>query len=249
MSKALIAMSGGVDSTLAAKLTQDMGHQCVGCTIRFFDKKILPPPASGEAPAAETAGADDTADARAAADKLGIPFHVLDYTEEFADKILNYFVRSYENAATPNPCIECNRHLKFGKLMEDMKDLGCDYVVTGHYARIEKEGDKYYLKKAMDENKDQSYFLHSLTQERLAHVLFPLGSMHKSEVREAADSFGFRNAHKSDSQDICFIKDGDYARFICHYAGKTYPGGDFVDAEGKVLGKHKGIIHYTIGQR
>ncbi len=242
MKKALIAMSGGVDSSLAAKKMKDMGYECIGCTMRLYD---------GEQTGAERSccSLDDVEDARSVAYKLGMPYYVFNFTDDFREKVIKKFVESYEAGVTPNPCIDCNRYMKFDRLYERAKVLGCDCIATGHYARIELRDGKFLLKKALDETKDQSYVLYSLTQEQLAHTVFPLGELKKSEVRQMASDNGFINADKPDSQDICFVPDGDYAGFLERCTGKKYPGGDFISTDGKFLGRHKGTVRYTIGQR
>lgn len=232
--KALIALSGGVDSAVAAALTRDAGFSCVGVTMR-----LLP-------------DAPEPAAARQVAAQVGIPFAEADFCTEFRREVIDRFIAAYERGETPNPCIECNRRLKFSRLFDEARRLGCDTVVTGHYARVGFDPDKgrYVLKKAKNLRKDQSYVLYTLTQEQLAHTRFPLGDFaDKEEVRQAAEALGFTNARQHDSQDICFIPDGDYAAFIRRETGKTYPAGDFVTPDGKVLGRHKGIIDYTVGQR
>ena len=176
-------------------------------------------------------------------------FFVLIFNYEFYEKLINKFIKTYENGGTPNPCIDCNRYLKFEKLFQRMYELGFDYVVTGHYAIVEEKDGWFYLKKGKDDTKDQSYVLYSLTQSQLSHIKFPLGKYSKVEIRKIAEEQRFLNARKRDSQDICFVPDGDYAKFIENYLGKTYPDGDFVDINGNVIGRHHGIIRYTNGQR
>jgi len=241
--KALIAMSGGVDSSVAALLTQRRGFTCIGCTMKLFKNEDAALPRGRSC-----CSLDDVEDARTVAHSLGMPYYVFNFSDDFREKIIGKFIRCYQSGLTPNPCIDCNRYMKFEKLFDRARLLGCDYVVTGHYARIEKGEDGYLLKKALDESKDQSYVLYSLTQEQLAQTLFPLGDLRKSETRRLAEENGLVNADKPDSQDICFVPDGDYAAVIRHHTGRTPEPGPFVDRDGKVLGTHKGIIHYTIGQ-
>ena len=244
--KALVAMSGGVDSSVAAYLIREAGFETTGVTMRLYDNETI-----GLDSAKTCCSLSSIEDACSIANKLGIYYLVYDFREEFREEVIRRFVDAYEHGMTPNPCIECNRYLKFDHLFACGKEIGQDYVVTGHYAIIEKDSGsgRYLLKKSVDLSKDQSYVLYPLTQEQLAHTLFPLGGMHKTETRQIAEEQGFINAHKHDSQDICFVPDGDYAGFIEHYIGKSYPAGHFVDADGNVLGEHRGIIHYTIGQR
>ena len=244
MKKALIAMSGGVDSSLAAKLMKDKGFDCIGCTMKLYHNEDV-----GIERSRTCCSLDDAEDARSVAYKLGMPFYVFNFTDAFRDTIIRKFIESYENGITPNPCIDCNRYMKFDKLFERVKILGCDYIVTGHYARIEEQDGKFVLKKALDETKDQSYVLYSMTQDQLAHTMFPLGGMRKTEVRAIAQVCGFVNAEKPDSQDICFVPNGDYASVIELQTGKRPVEGNFMDKQGNVLGRHKGVIHYTIGQR
>lgn len=239
MKKAMIGMSGGVDSSVAAYLTKQMGYDCIGMTMRLYDHEYSVNYTPG----------NDAADARRVADQLGIPFRVFEYQNEFRHCVIDRFIKTYENGGTPNPCIDCNKHIKFGKVFEAMNELGIDYVVTGHYARIEQENGRWLLKKGLDHGKDQSYFLYNLTQEQLSRTLFPLGGMSKTEAREIAEVQGFINARKRDSQDICFVPDGDYVGFIQRCTGTQFPCGDFVDTCGKKLGTHKGLIRYTVGQR
>ena len=242
--KALIAMSGGVDSSVAAFLTKEKGFECIGCTMKLYDNED-----AGISRSHTCCSLDDIEDARGVAYSMDMPYYVFNFSMDFKEKVIRKFVKSYENGYTPNPCIDCNRYMKFDKLFNRARILGCDYVVTGHYARIEKEGDRYLLKKALDPTKDQSYVLYSMNQWQLAHTMFPLGGMKKTETRRIARRHGFVNADKPDSQDICFVPDGDYAKVIGLHTDRTFEPGDFVDTDGKVLGRHKGIIHYTIGQR
>ncbi|MCH5281927.1 MAG: tRNA 2-thiouridine(34) synthase MnmA [Lachnospiraceae bacterium] len=244
--KAVIAMSGGVDSSVAAYLMCKQGYECVGMTMKLFHNEEV-----GIEATKTCCSASDADDARRVARLFDMPFYVVNFTEEFQKEVIDRFVDTYIAGGTPNPCIECNRYLKFQKLMDRMHQLSFDYVVTGHYARVvydEKRG-RYLLKKGLDESKDQSYVLYNLTQDQLSHTLFPLGEYNKTQIREIAKREGFVNAKKPDSQDICFVPDGNYARFIETYCGKTFPEGDFVNKEGEVLGRHKGMIRYTIGQR
>ena len=241
--KALIAMSGGVDSSVAALLMQRDGYDCMGVTMKLYEGET--------APGSKTCcTADDAADARSVAYRLGMPYYVFNMKEDFDRQVIARFVSTYEAGATPNPCIDCNRYLKFSLLREKGQALGCSMIATGHYARVERRDDgRWLLKKAVNEEKDQSYVLYTLTQQELAHTRFPLGGMTKTQVRAMAEENGLLNAHKQDSQDICFVPDGDYAAFIRRYTGRDYPAGDFVDENGKVLGRHRGQICYTVGQR
>ena len=243
MKRAMIAMSGGVDSSVAAYLMVQAGYDCLGMTMRLYNNEDI-----GKTEKT-CCSLDDVEDARSVAFRLGIPFRVFNFTEEFRSCVIDRFVNAYECGETPNPCIDCNKYLKFGKIFQRMDELGYDYVVTGHYARIEQDGDRFLLKKGLDDSKDQSYVLYGLTQAQLARTVFPLGGMTKAETRRIAEEQGFLNARKHDSQDICFVPDGDYAAFLERYTGKSYPAGEFVDTQGKVLGRHKGIVRYTIGQR
>ena len=244
--KALIAMSGGVDSSVAAYLTQQAGFQCTGATMRLFDNSIL-----GQDQESTCCSLDDVEDARSVARRLGFPFYVFNFKDDFEEKVIRKFIHCYECGATPNPCIDCNRYLKFDHLLRRGYELGCDYVVTGHYARIRQDEatGRYLLYKATDLSKDQSYVLYSLTQEQLAHTRFPLGEMTKAEARTIAEEQGFINARKHDSQDICFVPDGDYVAFMERYTGKKYTPGDYLDLQGNVVGQHKGAVSYTLGQR
>ncbi len=244
MKKAIIAMSGGVDSSVAAYLMKKNGFDCIGATMKLYDNENI-----GISSEKTCCSLDDIEDARSVALRLSMPYYVFNFKDEFKEKVIDKFISTYENGGTPNPCIDCNRYLKFEKLFQRMKELGFDYVVTGHYARVEEKDGWFYLKKGVDESKDQSYVLYSLTQEQLSHIMFPLGDYSKDEIRNIAQSQGFINAGKKDSQDICFVPDGDYTKFIESFTGKTYPQGKFVDMKGNVLGTHQGIIRYTNGQR
>ena len=240
--KALIGMSGGVDSSVAAWLTQQEGFDCIGATMRLYANQA-------EEPESTCCSLDDVEDARSVAFRLGMPFYVFNFSEDFREKVMDAFVDAYENGLTPNPCIECNRHLKFDRFLRRAQELGCEYIVTGHYAQIAEENGRYLLKKAADTAKDQTYFLYSLTQEQLKHTRFPLGKLTKTNVRAIAAEKGFINARKHDSQDICFVPDGDYMAFMERYTGKCYQSGDYLDLTGKVVGQHKGAVGYTLGQR
>ena len=244
MEKVLIAMSGGVDSSVAAYLMKQRGCDCVGVTMRLFSNDDI-----GLSRERSCCSLDDVQDARSVAAKLAIPYYVFNFTGDFKSQVIDRFTSAYACGQTPNPCIDCNRYLKFERLYERAQLMGCDAVVTGHYARIGQENGRFVLKKALDASKDQSYVLYSLTQEQLAHTRLPLGEFEKTDTRRIAEELGFFNARKPDSQDICFVPDGDYAAFIERTTGKTYPEGNFVDEQGNVLGCHRGIIHYTIGQR
>ena len=242
--KALIAMSGGVDSSVAAYLTMQEGFVCIGATMRLYE-------AQDSEPESTCCSLEQVEDARSVAYRLGLPFYVFNFKEDFRCHVMDAFIRDYESGLTPNPCVECNRYLKFDRLLRRAKELECQYVVTGHYARIaqDPETGRYLLKKAVDQNKDQTYFLYCLTQEQLAHIRFPLGELTKAAAREIAEEQGFVTARKKDSQDICFVPDGDYLAFMERYTGKTYPAGDFLDEKGNVVGRHKGAVAYTLGQR
>lgn len=237
---ALIAMSGGVDSSVAAYLMRKAGCRCLGVSMRLHQD-------GGQARGAR----QDWEDAAEVAAQMGIPCEVLSCVGEFQKRVVDKFIRVYEEGGTPNPCIDCNRFLKFGRLLQEAEVRGLEYVVTGHYARVAYDGDRgrWLLKKALDAGKDQSYVLYMLTQEQLAHVQFPLGDMEKRQVRELAERLGFLNAEKHDSQDICFVPDGDYAAFMERAAGRAYPAGDFLDQTGRVVGRHRGAVRYTLGQR
>ncbi len=243
---ALIAMSGGVDSSVAAYLMVQRGFRCQGATMRLYHNEAL-----GESGFHTCCSLRDIEDAGEVAYQLDIPYEVLDFTVDFQEKIIRKFIRTYEAGGTPNPCIDCNRYMKFDRLLQSAREKGLFYVVTGHYARIaySRERDRFLLYKAEDDSKDQSYVLYAMTQEQLAHTLFPLGALRKAQVREIAARLDFVNARKHDSQDICFVPDGDYVRFMEEYTGKRYPPGRFLDLSGQVVGRHRGTVHYTLGQR
>lgn len=232
MKKCLIAMSGGLDSSVAATMMKQRGYTCVGCMMTLC-------------------GHEDPTDAEKVAEKLGMEFFVLPAEEPFRRHVMGDFARCYGEGRTPNPCIVCNRHLKFGVLLEKAAELGCQTIATGHYARVEKDekSGRFFLKKAKDPEKDQSYVLYCLTQEQLSHVQFPLGEITKSQAREQARQQALANAEKAESQDICFVPDGDYAGFLERFTGKTAEKGNFIATDGTVLGQHKGLVHYTVGQR
>lgn len=245
MEKALIAMSGGVDSSVAAYLCVKQGYDCIGATMKLYENDDIITKEK------TCCSLSDIEDARSVAIRLGFPYYVFNFKGEFEEKVIDNFIDNYLKGKTPNPCIECNRSLKFKKMMTRAKELNIDYVVTGHYVRREydENSGRYLLKKAVDSSKDQSYVLYSLTQEELKHTLFPLGEYTKSEIREIASEQGFLNADKSDSQDICFVPDGNYSAFIEKRLGEPCKKGNFVDKDGNILGTHQGIIRYTIGQR
>lgn len=236
MKKIAIAMSGGVDSSVAAYLLGQQGMERLGLTMRLF---------------APCGGKDGEGDARHVADFLGFPHEILDFAEPFHQGVMEHFVTCYEAGETPNPCIVCNQRIKLGGLLDYALSQGCDAMATGHYARIQRdEGTgRYLLKKAVHPEKDQSYFLYALNQHQLAHTKFPLGALSKPEIRAIAEAQHLINANRGDSQDVCFIPDGDYGGFIRRFRGRDYPSGDFITPEGTVLGQHKGIVNYTVGQR
>ena len=232
MKKAMIAMSGGVDSSAAAHLAMEQGYRCIGGTMLLWNPSE-----------------SNIEDTRAVADRLGIPLHIFDASDSFCRQVIEPFITAYEEGLTPNPCFLCNCRLKFSWLLEQALSLGCDYIVTGHYARLERSNGRTLLYSAPDKLKDQSYFLAGLNQHQLSHSLFPLGDYTKEQVRQIALEQGFVNARKKDSQDICFIPDGDYKAFMQRYCNKVYPDGNFVDPQGKVIGQHSGAVGYTLGQR
>ncbi|MDR1419393.1 MAG: tRNA 2-thiouridine(34) synthase MnmA [Treponema sp.] len=256
--KAVIAMSGGVDSSVAAWLMLEQGYECIGVTLKLFDSDDINGKencsCSSQAAAfthKSCCSLADVNDARNVAHRLGMPHYVLNFADDFRDQVIRRFIETYEEGATPNPCIDCNRYIKFERLLWRAKQLGFDTIVTGHYAQVEKDAGsgRFLLKKAADSGKDQSYVLYATTQEQLACCKFPLGGLTKQEARAIASGRGFINAEKHDSQDICFVPDGDYGSFIERYTGKRFPEGDIIDSKGVVLGRHRGLVRYTIGQR
>ena len=240
----LAAMSGGVDSAVTALLLQQAGYYVTGAMMKLFENEDVGRNALDPCLALESKD-----DAERIAALLDIPFFVYNLAEDFRACVLKKFVSEYELGRTPNPCVDCNRCIKFGALFNKADKLGCEYLATGHYARVEKSGDRYLLKKGVDTKKDQSYVLFSLTQDKLSRVILPLGELTKAQVRDLAEANGFPNASRGDSQDICFLPDGDYATFIDRFTGKAPPPGDIVDLQGNKLGTHHGITHYTIGKR
>ncbi len=246
--KVMVAMSGGVDSSVAAVLLRDQGYDICGATLKLFsDEDVL----TACSRTRTCCSLEDVEDARSVCYKLGIEHFVFNFKETFQNEVIQKFKRTYEAGSTPNPCIDCNRYIKFSKLIQRAILMEKDYIATGHYAQIEfdKVSGRYLLKRALDLSKDQSYVLYVLSQHDLSRTLLPLGGMLKTEVRKIAEERDLINARKPDSQDICFVKDGDYAGFLENMMGVESKKGNFVDPEGNVIGRHKGIIHYTVGQR
>ena len=235
MEKILVGMSGGVDSSVCALALADKGYTVSGVTLSLLGKN--------------QSDTNNVNDAKSVCDRLGIEHYALDLSVDFKHFVINNFIDEYLKGNTPNPCIVCNKHIKFGKMLEKAKEMGFSKIATGHYARIKEQDGRYLLYKAADNSKDQSYVLYCLSQEQLSRVEFPLGELSKSEVREMALKNGFVNANKKDSQDICFVPDGDYASFIEKTANFVSSTGDYINQKGEKIGEHKGIIHYTIGQR
>jgi tRNA-specific 2-thiouridylase len=243
MTAALVAMSGGVDSSVAAALMLEAGYDVIGVTLKQWQGE------DGQMPVAGCCTVSDAEDARRVSSQLGIPYYVLDYVEEFTAAVVEPFGRGYLDGLTPNPCIECNRKVRFRALLDRTSELGCDVLVTGHHARVERDGDIYRLRVAVDPTKDQSYVLHMLDQEALARVRLPVGEMTKAEVRERAAQLGLRTADKPDSQDICFVTSGDYREFLRTRVPEIVSPGPIVDTDGEVVGEHDGTASFTIGQR
>ncbi|MBQ4537227.1 MAG: tRNA 2-thiouridine(34) synthase MnmA [Lachnospiraceae bacterium] len=245
--KVVVGMSGGVDSSVAAFLLKEQGYDVIGVTMQIWQDE------AEEEKSAEGGCCGLTAvdDARRVAEKLNIPYYVMNFKQEFKKQVMDYFVAEYLRGHTPNPCIVCNRYVKWEALLKRSLEIGADYIATGHYARIDRlPNGRFAIRNSVTASKDQTYALYSLTQEQLSRTLMPVGEFAKDEIRKIALEAGLPVANKPDSQEICFIPDDDYAGFIEREAGSAVPGpGNFVDKDGKVLGRHKGITHYTIGQR
>lgn len=246
MSRVVVGMSGGVDSSVAAWLLKKQGYDVIGVTMQIWqDEDPLQQEENGGC-----CGLSAVDDARRVASDLDIPYYVMNFKQEFRKDVIDYFVEEYKSGRTPNPCIACNRYVKWEALLKRSLSIGADYIATGHYARIEKlENGRYALRRCAAGVKDQTYALYNLTQEQLGRTLMPVGEYSKDEIRRIAGEIGLNVASKPDSQDICFVPDGDYAAFIEQESGRKAQEGNFVTLDGKVLGRHKGIIHYTVGQR
>lgn len=243
--RVVVAMSGGVDSSVAAALLVARGYDVVGLMLQLW-----PESKTGSSPADTTCCAlDAQRDADQVAESLGIPFYLIDMSSEFEHKVVNYFAAEYTAGRTPNPCVECNRQIRFDLLLRRALALDAQYLATGHYARVGQANDRYQLWRGVDPQKDQSYFLHVLSQAQLAHVLFPVGGYTKTQVREMARERGLLVAERSDSQDLCFVSDGDYRRFLAEHVPEVARPGPIRDSAGQVLSQHRGLAYYTIGQR
>ncbi len=245
--KVMLGMSGGVDSSVAAAILLEKGYEVFGVTMQIWPD-MDSERQKNEGGCCSLSAVDD---ARRVADKLGIPYYVLNFKDIFKEKVIDYFTEEYVHGRTPNPCIACNRYVKFEALLQKAVSMGMDFVATGHYARIDYDETvkRYLLKKSATESKDQTYALYTLTQDQLARTLMPIGDFTKERVREIAGELGLLVASKPDSQEICFVEDNDYGRFICENTDYKAVPGNFTDTAGNILGRHKGIIHYTIGQR
>ncbi|EPY2307520.1 tRNA 2-thiouridine(34) synthase MnmA [Clostridium sporogenes] len=242
--KVLVGMSGGVDSSVAAHLLKEQGYEVIGVTMQIWqdDEEFIEKEGG-------CCSLSAVADARRVANKIGIPFYVMNFKDAFKRNVIDYFVDEYMEGRTPNPCIACNKFIKFSSFLDKAMDMGIDYVATGHYAIIEKQKDRYIIRKSEDDKKDQTYALYNLTQFQLERTLMPCGQYKKSQIREIAKDIGLRVHNKKDSEEICFIPDNDHGRYIKNRFPNKVREGNFVDKQGNVLGKHKGIVYYTIGQR
>ena len=246
MAKIVVGLSGGVDSSVAAYLLKQAGHEVIGVTMQIWQEEEN----SIQEENGGCCGLSAVEDARRVAQMLEIPYYVMNFRQEFKKAVIDYFVAEYMEGRTPNPCIACNRYVKWESLYHRARAIGADGIATGHYSRIVKlENGRYALQKSITDAKDQTYALYNLTQEQLAHTLMPVGAYSKEEIRKLAEEIGLLVANKPDSMEICFVPDNDYAGFIEQYTGKEFSEGNFVNTAGEVLGKHKGIIHYTVGQR
>lgn len=244
--KVVVGLSGGVDSSVAAYLLKEQGYDVIGVTMQIWqEEEVFKQEENGGC-----CGISAVEDARRVASMLQIPYYVMNFRKEFQKEVIDYFVNEYRNGRTPNPCIACNRYVKWQALLSRSMEIGADYIATGHYAQIDHlPNGRYAIKHSATKTKDQTYALYNLTQEQLKRTLMPVGAYTKDEIRKIAESINLPIANKPDSQDICFVPDGDYASFIEHECKCKLPEGNFVTLDGKVLGKHKGIIHYTVGQR
>lgn len=246
MAKVVVGLSGGVDSSVAAYLLKQAGHEVIGVTMQIWQEEEN----SIQEENGGCCGLSAVEDARRVAAMLEIPYYVMNFRSEFKEAVIDYFVAEYKAGRTPNPCIACNRYVKWESLYQRAREIGADCIATGHYSQIVKlPNGRYALQKSVTDAKDQTYALYNLTQEQLEHTMMPVGAYSKDEIRKIAEEIGLLVANKPDSMEICFVPDDDYASFIEDYTGESFPEGNFVNTAGEVLGKHKGIIHYTVGQR